>query len=601
MRISIFLLISISVITLSGCFWSKNVDNIQVTDYPTALTGEDLYLLYPRLILLHEQLDEANAYYYLGDIENAVIQSDFLLDKIDAMKAESPVPFLCSHLDSLETIIYYLKEKIIEEDDIREWQSHISSAFDSIGENHVVEEEIEIVYNWRTDHWIKYFTGKGRKHYKKWLDRSEKYRDIIEPILVKNEVPRDLLFLAIIESGLNLDARSNVKATGPWQFMAGTGRLFNLRINWWIDERKDIVASTYAAAHYLKYLHNLFGNWQLALAAYNSGEYRVAHAISSQKTRDYWQLRLPSQTKWFVPKFMAALAIGRNPENFGFDKPQSAPLEFDMITLDRSTDLRIIASAAGSTLTAIKNLNPALKRWATPPGMTIELKVPPGTGDRVLEKINSIPPEERVSWLRHKIKSGETLSYIASKYEISQKELKRINGIENVHKIRVGQMLMIPTRDDDPAVSDSSDPKYMDPPDLPSKIRMKRYEPPAGKTKIVYTVKDRDTLSEIAEKYNVGLSRIRRWNNLQYRSMIHPGDNLVIYVDPDSGFDSFAANTTDTNGKREHIHIVKRGETLSSICNVYKIRLSDILSWNHMINKDRLYPGEKIRMWLPAE
>ncbi|MBN2184601.1 MAG: LysM peptidoglycan-binding domain-containing protein [Candidatus Krumholzibacteriota bacterium] len=598
MRISRLILLSVVFIALSGCFWASKEDSTQVTGYPQVATEDDLYLLYPQTLSLHEQLDEANAYYYLGDIESSIIRSDLLLDNIHKMKAEYTEPYLCSHLDSLELLVSFLKEKIIEEDDIREWQSHISSALDSIGLNHVVEEEIEIVYNWRTDYWIKYFTGKGRRNFKRWLERAEIYRDIIEPVLVKNEIPRDLLYLAVIESGLNLNAKSNVKATGPWQFMAGTGRIFNLRINWWIDERKDIVASTYAASHYLKHLHNLFGDWQLALASYNSGEYRVAHAISTQKTRDYWRLRLPSQTRWFVPKFMAALAIGRDPEKYGFTTPEPNPLRFDIVTLDRSTDLKIIASAAGCTLAKIQKLNPALKRWATPPGMVVEIKVPYGTGEKVVSKINSIPPGERVSWLRHKIGKGETLSYIASKYEISQKELKRINGIKNVHKIRTGQLLLIPTRDDGTQSAGSSSPKYMTTPNLPGKIKMKNYSAPEGKTKLVYTVRDRDTLGEIAEKFNVGLSKIRSWNNLRYKSLIHPGDNLVIYVDDGLEFDDYSGDRTDKKGKKELIHIVKKGETLSSICKRYRMRISDILAWNDKMNKDRLYPGDRIRLWV---
>ncbi len=601
MRKSLIIMILSAVAVSAGCFWANDSDRGRVTGYPQVTSEYDLYILYPESLALNEKLDEVNAYYYLGDIEGSLVRSGLLLDAIEDMKAKHPDPYLCSHLDSLEAVVYSLRQKISEEDDIREWQSHVSSALDSIGEHHVVEEEIEIVYNWRTEHWIKYFTGKGRRYFRKWLERVEIYRDIIEPVLVKSEVPRDLLYLAVIESGLNLNARSNVKATGPWQFMAGTGRIFNLRINWWIDERKDIIASTYAASHYLKHLHNLFGNWQLALAAYNSGEYRVAHAISTQKTSDYWRLRLPSQTKWFVPKFMAALAIGRDPEKYGFSIPESKPLKFDVITLDRSTDLKIIASAAGCTLKKIQDLNPALKRWATPPGMTVEIKVPHGTGGRVSEKINSIPPGERVSWLRHKIKQGETLSHIASKYEISLKELKRINGIKNVHKIRVGQLLLIPTRDDGIQTASSSDPKYKTSPDLPDKIRMKTYSPPSGKTKIVYTVRDGDTLGEIAERHKVGLSKVRAWNNLRYRSMIHPGDNLVIYVDPGSEFGRSAGGPDDRKGKKEFIHIVKKGETLYSICKAYKTRISDILAWNSKINKDRLYPGDRISIWLDDE
>ncbi|MBN1164468.1 MAG: LysM peptidoglycan-binding domain-containing protein [Candidatus Krumholzibacteriota bacterium] len=602
--ISIILLLA--ALSLPGCFLAGGgKEEPVILDECEGITTEGIYLLYPQLLHLQKKLDEASTYYYLGDIESSVYMSEDLLVEIQDLKATSPAPYVCNHLDTLENMVLCLNHQATEEELSKDWRAHMTAVFDSIAENHVVEEQIEIVYNWRTERWLKYYQGRGRKHFTRWLERVEKYRDIIEPILVQTEVPRDLLYLSVIESGLNLSARSNVKATGPWQFMAGTGRLFNLRINWWIDERKDIVASTYAAAHYLKHLHSLFGNWQLALAAYNSGEYRVARAISRQKTDDYWRLRLPSQTRWFVPKFMAALEIGRNPRKYDFSPPVVRPFEFDTVTIDRSTDLRLIAEAAGTTLTGIKQLNPALNRWATPPGMEVDIKLPKGSGQRVLEALSQIPPEERVSWYRHTVKKGETLSRIAARYDISQKELKRINDIQNVHRIREGKILLIPTKDEVKLSSRMSKPGYKEPPQLPFKITLKEYKAPSGYRKIVYTVKDRDTLSEIAERFHVGLSRVRSWNNLRYRSIIHPGDNLVIYVPP--GFMEVAEEGDQTpedlnnSGKKPFIHIVKKGETLSAICRKYNMRLSDVLAWNSSVNKDRLFPGDRITLWMDSD
>ncbi|MBU8922044.1 MAG: LysM peptidoglycan-binding domain-containing protein [Bacteroidales bacterium] len=598
-----FLLSLIFVLIVSGCFRSSKNTAIEYGN--NDFHDEQLYALYPQLLDLQEKLDEASAYYYLGDISTSLQLSSILLVDIIEMKTTSPAPYVCGHLDSLENLASVLQQRIIEEETESDWQNHVSSVLDSIASCHVVEEEIEVVMNWKTEHWMKYFQGKGRRYFTKWLTRVEVYREIIEPVLVSMDLPRDLIFLAVIESGLNLNARSNVNATGPWQFMAGTGRLFGLRINWWIDERKDIVASTYAAGNYLNHLHNLFGNWQLALAGYNSGEYRVARAISTQKTDDYWKLRLPNQTKWFVPKFMAALTIGRDPSAYGFEIPETKPFQFDVITIDKSTDLRIIAKSSESTLTGIKKLNPALKRWATPPGMVIELKVPYGTGNKVIEALSRIPAEERVSWLRHSIRKGETISVIARKYEISQSELKRINGIKNVHRIRIGQTLMIPTRDNGDKTTALSNPSYRKPPSkLPKKINIKKYKPPAGHTKMVYTVRKKDTLSEIAERFGVGLSKLRRWNNLRYKSMIHPGKNLVIYLPPGSGVEYGEGLSSDSGsvaeGKKKHVHIVLRGETLTSICRKYQTRMSDVLAWNRKMNKNRLFPGDRITLWLES-
>lgn len=593
------------VVTLPtyGCHHTRHAVNNDLTvETGDLINGdEEIYLLYPQLLLLQEKLDTASAYYYLGDLDSSLLLSEDLIKVLQETRATSPEEPICEQIDILEDKTRCLRQRVIEEMQEKDWKLHIASALDSIAQNHVVEDEIDVVYNWRTKHWLKYFQGKGRRHFIRWLERVEKYRDIIEPILIEVGVPRDLLYVAVIESGLNLNARSKVRAIGPWQFMAGTGRLFGLRINWWLDERKDIIASTYAAAHYLKHLHKLFGSWPLALASYNAGEYRVAHAVSRQKTDDYWRLRLPSQTRWFVPKFMAALAIARDPHKYGFGKPAADPLLFDIIEIKRSTDLRLVAKAAGCTVTRLKKLNPALKRWATPPEMVIELKVPRGTGEKCLAGIADIPPEKRVSWHRHKVKRGEALSLIADKYDISISELKRLNNIRNAHRIREGKILLIPVKDIDMAKKDASSPGYRTPPKLPDKVTLKRYKAPAGYKKIVYTVKDRDTLSEIAERYNTRLSRLRSWNDLRYKSLIHPGDRLVIYVPPGFRTAEETPRESGNNGKKRIVHVVKRGETLSHISRRYRAKISDILAWNNSIKPDRLYPGDRITIWLDAD
>ena len=585
--------------SLTGCIPAgKSGKSAVQADLEASASEEEVYLLYPQLMLLNKKLDEAEAYYSLGDLDYSHSLSEALIGDINDFMSTDPDPFVCDHLENLEHRAVLLNTQIEKEETENEWRDHMTSVINSIGQNHVVEEEIEVVINWRTEHWLRYFQGKGRRHFTRWLERVEMYRDIIEPILIEQELPRDLMYLSVIESGLNLNARSCVNATGPWQFMAGTGRLFGLRINWWVDERKDIIASTYAAANYLKYLYSLFGKWDLALAGYNAGEYRVAGAISRQKTEDYWQLRLPSQTKWFVPKYMAALIIGRDPAAHGFKIRNVKPITFDIVRIDRSTDLKHVSKGANCTVTRLKKLNPALKRWATPPGMEIEIKVPAGKGDAVLAVLADIPPEERVSWHRHKVRRGETLSRIASRYEISQSELKRINSIRNAHKIRTGTILLIPVKDSGQVASATSKPKYKESPNLPSKINVKKYSPPRGHTKIVYTVRDGDIVSEIAERHHVGLSKVRRWNNLRYSSTIHPGQSIVIYLP--AGTNTRIADSKPVEGKMKVYHTVRKGETLSSISRLYKARVSDLLVWNSSVKKDLVYPGDKLMIWIES-
>ncbi len=294
---------------------------------PQDLDGleQSLHHRYPQLGLLEQKLDRSSAHFYFGEYELAASEARDLVSNVVELRAASRDADLCDRLEYLEERAMSLLQRMSDDEIEGMSSSGVTALIDSLARTTVVEHEIEIEFNAKTNHWIDYFRGNGRKHFAKWLARVEDHRGVIEPILVEEGIPRDLLYLAVIESGLNLSARSYAKAVGPWQFMQGTASLFGLRINWWIDERKDIVAATYAAANYLKYLYEIFGSWPLALAAYNSGEHRVAYAISRQRTVDYWRLDLPTQTEWFVPKFMAALAIGRDPEAYGFVRPGEAP------------------------------------------------------------------------------------------------------------------------------------------------------------------------------------------------------------------------------------------------------------------------------------
>jgi len=601
MKRRIFITGVLAILTLySGCIIPGGGKNFTHDPLKELSEQEKILLEYPQLLMLEERFDSARMFFYLGDLESTTYSCNTLLEMISDLKSTLDNEHVCNYLDSLETDVTTLLNKAADEEIELDSRKHIVAVLDSIARNHVVEENIEVQLNWRTKHFIKYFKGRGKRNFKRWLRRVEKYRDVIEPILVEVGVPRDLLYLAVIESGLNLNARSRMKAVGPWQFMSRTAKLCGLRINWWIDERKDIVASTYAAAHYLKHLHNLFGSWPLALAAYNAGEYRIAYAISRQKTDDYWKLRLPQQTRWFVPKFMAALEIGRHPENYGFERPKVKPLEFDVITIDKSTELKLIAKAAGCSLRKLKSLNPALKRWATPPGMEVEIKLPKGTAEKCLAMLQSIPPEKRVSWLRHRIRKGETLWQIATRYEISISELKRINGIRNARRIKPNQILLIPVKDAKVESGKVVRARYKEKPKLPEKLNLTRYRPPRGYKKVVYRVRDGETLSEIAERFHVKLSSLRRWNNLRFTSLIHPGDDLVIYIPRNRKVNENITEITggkNTNGKKI-VHTVRKGETLSLISKKYNKKISQILQWNQGLKRDRIFVGEKIVIWL---
>ena len=457
------------------------------------------------------------------------------------------------------------------------------------------------IENRRVDFWLKYYTGPGKKRFERAVYRMQLYRPIVEEILAERELPPELICVALIESGFSMKAVSRAKAVGPWQFIRGTAKLYGLRNNWWYDERRDIVASTYAAGNYLKDLYPLWDDWFLALAAYNCGEYRVARAVARARTKNFWHLRLPKQTQRYVPKFLASLYILRDPDKYGIKIPDVEPVEFDQVEIKDATDLKVIARCADTTVKTVKDLNPACKRWTTPPKTEILIKVPKGSGELCQAKLAEIPESERVTWRRHRVRRGETLSVIARKYGTTVSSLKKLNGIRNSHFIREGISLVVPLKGDYAEVA-SSKPSYKSSSRKINKAALENYAkksaPPKGYKQLVYVVKDKDTLGEIAEVYKTSARRIRSWNDLHYRRFIYPGQRLKIYV-PES-FNSPSRASTPKPDESSHVkkaHVVKKGETFYSISQSYKVPLNELLAWNKKSHRSIIRPGDVIEIW----
>jgi membrane-bound lytic murein transglycosylase D len=458
--------------------------------------------------------------------------------------------------------------------------------------------------NDRIEFWIRYFTGPGKEHIARALYRMELYRPTISSILAEMDLPAELICVPLIESGFNLKARSRARAVGPWQFIAGTARLYGLRVNWWLDERRDVVASTYAAGNYLKDLYAVWNSWPLALAAYNCGEYRVARAIARHKTMDFWKLKLPKQTQRYVPKFLAALYIVTDPKTYGFTIPDVEPVKFESVAMKDATDLKLIAKSAGTDTELLKELNPKLLRWCTPPKMEIDVKVPVGTAKICSEALEKIPVNERVTWRKHRIRKGETLSLIARKYGTSISALKRLNGIRNAHRIRAGHSLIVPVQGPITSVASSSSPKYKSTRRKINKAALEKYAQrsaaPPNHSKVIYLVKDGDTLGDIAEVFHTRASKIRRWNNLSYRSYIYPGQRLAIYVP--KTFKVAEGGSGETFRPNEHefekqYYRVKKGDSFYSISRKFDVKIVDLLSWNKKSRRSLIYPGDKLEIW----
>jgi membrane-bound lytic murein transglycosylase D len=343
-------------------------------------------------------------------------------------------------------------------------------------------------------------------------------------------LPEDLVFVALIESGFNPYAYSRARAVGPWQFMKGTGRKYNLRIDEWIDERRDPIKSTHAAAAYLKDLYGMFNSWPLALASYNAGEGRVGRAMARSKADDFWDLRstryLRPETRNYVPKFMAATIIAKNPEKYGFTLNYHDPLTFDEVVIDRPTDLKLIAKAAGVSYEAVKELNPELRQSVTPINYEdYRLKLPAGTKATFEEVFANIPEWEKSVWVKHTVRRGETLASVARKYGTTTATLRDINHLKK-SSIRIGATILVPTGNRTGVAEDDSRPRTSI-----SSAALVLEEPLGGSPKpLRYRVKPGDTLWSIAKRFNTSVGNIRKWNGMGSKSTIRSGQRLTLYV-----------------------------------------------------------------------
>jgi len=328
------------------------------------------------------------------------------------------------------------------------WQKDLDKAMLQPPGPRKIQFSIPVVENERVRYFVDYFCGKKRGFFETALARSGRYIPIMAAILQEEGLPEDLIYLSLIESGFSPHAFSRAKAVGPWQFIHSTGLRYGLKINGWVDERRDPVKSTRAAAAYLKDLQFQFGEWFLAAAAYNAGERKVEQAMHRSQTDDFWRLSqksyLKSETRNYVPKFSAASLIASMPEKYGFgDVAYESPMEYDEVTIERPLKLETIAQLANTTVKSIKELNPALLRNITPLNETgFVLRLPAGNGETFAQAHGLLPDSARPKVITHKVKKGETLLGIAKRYGQQVSQLMELNGLRN-RQVRVGQDLTV--------------------------------------------------------------------------------------------------------------------------------------------------------------
>lgn len=390
-------------------------------------------------------------------------------------------------------------------------------------------EELEIIpteINENVDKWIRYFQTRGRVHMERYLLRSTRYEALMKKVLRDNKLPEDLFYIALIESGFSAQAFSHASAVGYWQFIRGTGKRYKLSIDRLVDERRDPVLSTQAAAEYFKDLYERFDSWYLAMAAYNVGEGRVDRAIKKYKTKDFWALSrnrraLPAETDNYVPKYIAAKLIAKNPDKYGFDGiDYMPPIEFDHITLQQPVNLRLMAEKMNINYEDFKALNPKFKGEVAPleDDNSLGLRIPPGSyetallaaRDSAVEKVEYIADAKEIQ--PYRVRRGDTFSNIARKYRTTVAYLRDINDFTRKKKLRAGQRIFVPDRT----------PLQVKRPKLVASSKSRN----SGKK--YHIVKRGDNLSSIAKRYRSSVADLKKLNKIQPRSTLKVGTKILL-------------------------------------------------------------------------
>ncbi len=465
-----------------------------------------------------------------------------------------------------------------------------------LGEN---EFDFPLVDNEKVRYFVDYFSGPLKKHVRTWLERSTTYLPMMREIFAEQGLPKDLVYLAMIESGFNNKAYSRARASGQWQFIEGTGRVYGLSNDWWRDERRDPEKATRAAARHLADLYRMFdGDWYLALAAYNAGAGKIRKAIERYGTRDFWQLThgsyLKKETKQYVPKMLAGLMIAKHPERYGFtDLAYQAPLAYEQAELPAATDIEVIARLAETDYETVKKLNPELKRWSTPPGVSAyPLRLPVGSGAAFAERYAQLPENERTNFVYHKVKKGDTPAALAKRYNVRADDILRFNKLRSNRALRVGQNLLIPLNPEAGKMALA---------DLRESLRDDAPAAKGGKGGGKrYTVRRGDSLYKIARRFNVSEQQLRGWNGLRGNAL-KPGQSLVVAAGTGAGKANAAAKATPAAraGKgdvRKIVYQVRAGDSLWTIGRQFDVEASQIRGWNNLPRNPVLRPGQRLTL-----
>lgn len=458
-----------------------------------------------------------------------------------------------------------------------EVQEYFQNLEDTVGEI-VVDASDPLV--------MKYFKqfAKENSIYRKGMQRASLYLPIIEETLKEYHLPLELMFVPMIESSYRVDAVSPTGAVGLWQFVRGTARLYGLKIDTWIDERRDPEKSTKAAAQYLYDLYQMLGDWDLALAGYYMGEYKVHNAIGKHRTRDINTLAgtraFGRGAQNYICRFKAAVLLTQQAEQYGIILNSSAPLSYDIVEVKKGAYLKEIAEQYGTSYQELRKLNPELKKSRIPPGTGMyALKVPPGIGTIVIAE-NSVEQKTRQDKAQapvekkkvkkslpsgdvvvYRVQRGDNLSKIARRYGVNVALLQEANDIYDVKKLQIGQKIVVP-------ISASS------------------------KVVIAHTVQKSETLSSIARQYKTDVATLKSLNTIRNAKRLQIGQKLKVPLSKSS-----VLAQGDSSKTRMVTYRVKRGDSLSKIASTFGVSVRQLQKWNNIGKRTVIYPGNRLKVW----
>ncbi|MCL2690118.1 MAG: LysM peptidoglycan-binding domain-containing protein [Chitinispirillia bacterium] len=447
--------------------------------------------------------------------------------------------------------------------------------------------DVPVVWNERVRRATLFFMRTRKGAFDRWLTRAGYYLPVMEQMFADSGLPRNLAYLPIIESGFNPHATSHARAAGIWQFIPSTGRAYGLRQNYWIDERRDPLKSTEAAIRYLRKLYRDFGDWHLALAAYNCGENGLARTMRRDNAISYWELKtLPKETFNYVPLYLGSLIIAKNPDVFDFTFPSENIFDPDIVIVNDCIELSTIAKGIEVPLDTLRRMNPHILHWCTPPDMkNVNLYLPKGKAEAYETFYSELPDDKKTRFYRYQIQSGDNMIAIARRFRVPVDALRDINRMKN-NQLTAGRFLIIPIPVNESAPEALTAILNSEQPGRPI---------PQNSRQIIYQVRPGDNISRIARLFGVTVRDIQSWNNMSSSQHLRAGQRLTIYQ-PQRGQtanrQTASQNENNTGSTQTIMYTVKAGDNLWRISTTFGVTVDSIRKNNNLSEESTIKPGD---------